>query len=130
MTPAIENLARLLPVTLPAHTVHGTAANAGAADYLYIQGRQDRLHGFWLHAEGAEDTASQAAEVRCNWFWIVTEAAQPAASVLELAASLNAGVLMLQPTELTRVVNAPPRPGIHIKAHPELRAEWKQMSDF
>lgn len=130
MTPSIENLARLLPVTLPAHTVHGTAAHAGDADYLYIQGRQDRLHGFWLYEAGKEEQARPASEVPCNWFWLVIETATPDKGVLDLAASTNAGILVLQATELTRALNAPPRPGIHMKRHPELRSEWKQMSDF
>jgi hypothetical protein len=130
MTPAIENLARLLPVQLPAHTVHGTAEQAGAADYLYIQGRQDRLHGFWIFDDGSVDEAASANETPCNWFWVVCPSASPPAAALALAEKLGAGVLLLGDTAMTKVVNAPPRPGIHMKRHPELRSEWKQMSDF
>ena len=131
MTPALENLARLLPTTLPAHTVHGSFEHAPLCDYIYVQGRQDRLHTF-AFADGARssDELAAAAASATNWFWLVTDAVTPDQATLDQAQTLRAGILCLQSNALTIFRPAPPRPGIHIRSYDALRREWKHLSDF
>jgi hypothetical protein len=131
MTPAIETLARLLPTTLPAHTVHGSFEHAPDCDYIYVQGRQDRLHTFWLLDNQRPDDARQAAASSpTNWFWLVTSDATPDAATIALAQTLKAGILSLQTNALSICRPSPPRPGIHIRSYDLLRREWKNLSDF
>ena len=54
-TALIDELHRLLPGSMPAHEVLGMRADRAAesgmpgADYVYVQGRGDRLHAFGDH---------------------------------------------------------------------------------
>lgn len=131
MTPALENLARLLPAALPAHTVHGSFEHAPLCDYIYVQGRQDRLHTFWLlDADRSRDGLNDASKSATNWFWLVVPGTAPDAGTIALAHSLRAGILCQQADALSIQLPSPPRPGIHIRSYDALRREWKNLSDF
>ncbi len=138
MTASLAELEAMLPDLLPAHAVLGRGPDidpdvAGSCDYLYVQGRIDRIHSFLLIEPGAEpDQAALGAfsETPSNWRWLVA----PPTLVGKydvVAEKYGCGLLSLvENVGLERVRHAPPNPGIFRKRYPNLRKAWKALSSW
>ena len=137
----IKALNEGLPELLPAHETLGrmTAefsdderfAARKRGDYAFVQGRGDRIHLFLcLDDPGDSDALEQFAQADGNWLWIVAwdeHEDQLAAAIegqpLGLVVATRGGVLR-------RAFDAPPQPGIFIKAYPALRTEWRTLASW
>lgn len=135
-TELIDELHRLLPSAMPAHEVLGMRADRAAedgmagADYVYVQGRGDRLHAFVaLEDPHAVDATIDALEqVPANWRWLVTAGASP--GVWVAARDRGIGVIALEDQALDIVAKAMPNPGIFIREYKMLRSEWRKLSSW
>ena len=137
-TAVVEALHAGLADLLPAQVVLGGQPDelqlgeaAPGVDYLYVQGRGDRIHAFAVYAPTDSDDAwlSAFVEVGANWLWLA------AADGVELAATLarekGLGLLRVDPSgTLQKLVHPAPRPGIFIKRYPALKKRWRTLSSW
>lgn len=131
-----------LPTLLPAHAVLGASvaefadddrfADRRRGDYVYVQGRGDRLHAFLaVRDDTPEDVIARFADADANWCWLVAWEEDVTPALVERARSRALGVVSAhRDGRLERREDAPPRAGIFIKAYPALRARWRELSDW
>lgn len=109
-----------------------TSVDGTRGDLVLVQGRGDRLHT--ILACGPSELADDAlldrfADCDANWCWIAVDQ-EDAATAARIAASRRLGVIVASGHSLERPSLAPPRPGIFIKAWPELRKEWRTIDTW
>lgn len=137
----IRSLQDELGGVLPAHETLGSMTAAYAdddrfadrarGDYVFVQGRGDRLHLFLC----VDDPASAGPletfqESDGNWRWIVTWDEHESA-VQNRIEGLPFGLLVAgRAGGLRKVSDAAPNPGIFIKAYPALRKEWRKLASW
>jgi hypothetical protein len=117
-----------LPDLLPAHDVLGETSQEGC-DYLYIQGRRDRLHAFLCIDDELVARVESFNEVKANWLWLVIERGKDGWS--EMARRYRLGVIGVEADgRLVCLVEALPRPGIFAKQHRELVKQWRGIAGW
>lgn len=130
-----------LPDLLPAHAIHGVMtaeyadddafADRRRGDYVYVQGRGDRIHAF-LCVSAADDPALYAfGECDANWRWLVAWDDDVSPPIEALAGERGFGLIAVpRDGELTKLRDAAPNPGIFIKKYPALRKHWRTLSSW
>lgn len=88
--------------------------------WLWIQGRQDRVHGL-VDAEQATHVDPRVLGV--NWAWSVV--ADPATSI-----PAGWGGVLVAPGAWRVLRPAPAIPGIFLRRHADTFRAWKALSDF
>jgi hypothetical protein len=136
----VSALRRGLEDYLPAPDVLGAVPDApsgAACDYLYIQGRGDRLHGFLCVGSDAPlpapDQLERFADTPANWLSIVVreeDYARRRTPIEQLAARYRLGIVGIERTRLSTLRHPPPRPGIFLPRHRALRERWRRRSSF
>lgn len=107
-------------------------ASRRAGDVWFIQGRGDRLHAILAcgDAELSDPELIDAfAEAGANWVWLAV-APSDAADAVVRARGRKLGVLSVGDGRVEKTLQAPPRPGIFIKAYPTLRKRWRQIASW
>ena len=113
-----ETLRAALAITLPASTTLLLPLGDEGVDWLWIQGRQDRLHRILLDPSRADE------DVRVNWRWIVTRESN-------VDPPAGHGRLLWTPPDALRIdLRAPPAPGIFLRDLPEPFRAWRALSTF
>lgn len=98
-------------------------------DFIYVQGRGDRLHALLICDDGVDDAVlGRFAACDANWRWLV--AASSATALIDVAASLGCGVFVFDGATLTKRNDARPNPGTFIKAYPALRKRWRTIASW
>ena len=114
-----------------AHTADAPSTRA-AGDLLFIQGRGDRLHAILACGASELDQTvllDRFAEAGANWVWLAVEP-DHAALATAAAGGRKLGVLTVTNERVEKALQAPPRPGIFIKAYLELRKRWRQIASW
>lgn len=131
-----------LPELLPAHQVHGAMAAEFAdepefdgrrrGDYVYVQGRGDRLHAFLCFDDRLSDEVLQRfAGCDANWRWLVAWSEDASASLQDDARRAGLGVIAAPRVgPLVKLLDATPNPGIFIKGYPALRRHWRTLASW
>lgn len=127
-------LERAIPRVLSSATtllVSGEEAGDAAkgADFVFIQGRGDRLHGIVVFEHDLESTLEGLTGAAVNWRWLIVG---PDATQAEMdrACESGVGVLVWDGLKLERARRPTPTPGIFIKRFPELRTQWRKLSSW
>jgi hypothetical protein len=102
------------PVALLLPSVEG-----GDGDWLWIQGRQDRVHRI------VSEVASLERRIDANWTWWIGQD-----SDLARADALAVGLLVAAPTGLRIARRAVPNPGIFLRSHRHAATAWRALSSF
>ncbi len=133
-----------LPELLPAHEFLGSPTTAydderfadrKRGDYVYVQGRGDRLHAF-LCVDTLPDATDVAlldtfSQADANWRWLIVPNAASATAFTAEAARRGLGLIVAPVSgPLSKLSDASPNPGVFIKAYPVLRKAWRTLASW
>lgn len=104
-------------------------ADRARGDYIYVQGRGDRLHALLVCVDGVDASVLDAfAQCDANWRWIVAPAS--ATALVRDAVARGCGVFVAEANTLAKQHDARPNPGTFIKAYPALRKRWRTIASW